>query len=67
MEAKNSRDGTVKITIEIIPSEGKTQVKPFKKVMEFPVSHKDLPLKVSAHSARVVTTEMRLSEEMCED
>lgn len=67
MEKKINRDGTVKITVEIKPAEGKTQVKPFRKVIEFPIDYKDLPIRVSSHSARAVPRALVLAEEMCED
>lgn len=61
------KDAMVKVTIEIRPTERKSNVKEFRKVMEFHVDEADLPLKVQAHSARIVTQAVLLSEEMCED
>jgi len=66
-EARKSQEGLVKITIEITPSEEDSKVRPFKKAMEFHISYDDLPIKVFAESARVVTRAERLAEEMCED
>ncbi len=66
MEQKKS-DGIAKITIEITPTEKGTRVKPFKKVLEFHIKQEDLPLKVSAESARTIPKANKLAEEMCED
>ena len=66
MEPKE-KDAAVKITIEIHPTGRKSSVKEFRKVMEFHVEKADLPLKVQAHSARIVKQAVMLSEEMCED
>ena len=60
-------EGLVKIIIEITPGEKESRVKSFKKVMEFPVDYEDLPLRVSANSAKVVRKALTLAEEMCED
>ncbi len=66
METK-AKDAVVKITIEIQPTERKSNVKEFRKVLEFQVDEADLPLKVQAHSARTVRQAIMLAEEMCED
>ena len=66
METKE-KDALVKVTIEIRPTERKSNVKEFRKVMEFLVDEADLPLKVQAHSAKTVRQAVMLAEEMCED
>jgi hypothetical protein len=60
-------EGLVKIIIEITPVEKESRVKSFKKVMEFSVDYEDLPLRVTANSAKVVRKALMLAEEMCED
>lgn len=67
VQKKTQSEGIVKITIEITPTEKETKIKPFKKVMEFGINQEDLPLKVSAESAKVIAKAYKLAEEMCED
>lgn len=68
MEQKKARsEGIAKITIEISPAEKGSKVKPFRKVLEFHINREDLPLRVSAESAKVITKAKLLAEEMCED
>lgn len=61
------REAMVKVTIEINPTTKDSRVQEFRRVMEFPVSREDLPLRLSAESARKVMKNLVLSEEMCED
>lgn len=66
MEQKQKKsEGRAKLTIEIMPLEQGSRVKPFKKVMEFNINLEDLPLKVSAASARLISSADKLAEEMC--
>lgn len=67
VQKKSQSDGTAKITIEITPTGDGARVKPYRKVLEFRINHEDLPLKVSAESAKVVTRAHLLAQEMCED
>ena len=60
-------EAMAKVTIEIIPLTKETRVKKFHRVMEFPIAAEDLPLRLSAESARKVMKKLLLSEEMCED
>ncbi|KAF0145302.1 MAG: hypothetical protein FD156_1133 [Nitrospirae bacterium] len=66
-ERKLMSEGVAKITIEISPTEKDSKIKPFKKVLEFHINREDLPIKVSAESAKVITKAFTLAEEMCED
>ncbi len=60
-------EAMAKVTIEIIPAGKGSRVKKFQRVMEFPVTAEDLPLRLSAKSSRKVVKNLVLSEEMCED
>lgn len=60
-------EGIVKITVEIEPGREKTRIKPFRKVIEFPVKHADLPLRISAYSAKDISEKGKMAEQMCED
>ncbi len=62
-----AKDALVKVTVEIRPTERKSGVKEFRKVIEFQVDEADLPLRVQAHSARTEKEAAILAEEMCED
>ena len=66
-ETKQPAEGSVKITVEITPTEKGSRVKPYHKILEFQVNHEDLPLRVFAESGRVVAKSVSLAEEMCED
>lgn len=68
MEQKKAySDGIAKISIEISPTEKGSKVKPYSKVLEFNINYEDLPLRVFAESAKVITKAFILAEEMCED
>lgn len=67
MEKRERKDAIVKITVDIKPTGMKSRVKPYQKVHEFPVAHKDLPLKLSVFSAITELVKAKLVEEMEED
>lgn len=61
------KEAIVKVTIEITPTVKESRVKKFNRTMEFSVAAEDLPLRLSAESARKGMKNLVLSEEMCED